>query len=451
MKSKSQFVCKECGAIYPKWLGKCTTCGEWETIIEVISDTDRKGKILTKPNKDYSIKSISEIEYSDENRLVTNINEFDRVLGGGIVPGSVVLLGGDPGIGKSTLLLQTSSNLSQYNPIYITGEESLIQIKSRAERIKDIQFDLRVVAENKLENILDIIKSKSFNFIIIDSIQSIYSVNIDSTPGSILQVRECTAILAGLAKKTNIPILIIGHINKEGNLAGPKILEHIVDTVLQFEGEKGSNFRILRVLKNRYGSTSEIGIFEMLHDGLSEISNPSNLFLESHSIDEVGISISSTIEGTRPILLEVQALVTPTNFSLPQRNISGFEHKRLLLLIAVLEKKLYTPFFKNDVYVNIAGGAYFNDTALDLSIIISLMSSITDKPIKKSLIIIGEIGLTGEIRSVTNIEQRLNEASKLGFQNAIIPKNNKIQFLNSKINIFSFDKIRDAVKFALEE
>lgn len=451
MKSKSQYVCKECGAIYPKWLGKCTTCGQWETIIEVIGDTDRKGKALIKSNKDYLIQSISEIEYSDENRLVTNINEFDRVLGGGIVPGSVVLLGGDPGIGKSTLLLQTSSNLSQYNPIYITGEESLIQIKSRAERIKDIQFDLKVVAENKLENILDIIKSKSFNFIIIDSIQSIHSINIESTPGSILQVRECTAILSELAKKTNIPILIIGHINKEGNLAGPKILEHIVDTVLQFEGEKGSNFRILRVLKNRYGSTSEIGIFEMLQDGLSEISNPSNLFLESHSIDEAGICISSTIEGTRPILLEIQALVTPTSFSLPQRNIAGFEHKRLLLLIAVLEKKLFTPFFKNDVYVNIAGGSYFNDTALDLSIIISLMSSITDKPIKKSLIILGEIGLTGEIRSVTNIEQRLNEASKLGFQNAIIPKNNKIQFLNSKINIFSFDKIRDAVKFALED
>ena len=452
MKQKSQFVCKECGAIYPKWLGKCTTCRKWETIIEHIEETDRRGKPLKLTKKDYEIKKLSEIEYNDEIRLITGINEFDRVLGGGFVPGSIVLLGGDPGIGKSTLLLQTSSNLTNFKPIYITGEESLIQIKSRAERITDIDLSLEIVAETKLENIIDIIKSKNYNFVVIDSIQAIHSVNIESTPGSFLQVRECTALLAEISKSTNIPILIIGHINKEGSIAGPKILEHIVDTVLQFEGEKGSNFRILRALKNRYGSTNEIGIFEMSESGLVEISNPSNLFLGNQISDEIGISISSTIEGSRPILLEIQALATTTSFSMPQRNITGFDQKRLLLLLAILEKKLNTPFFRHDVYVNIAGGAYFNDPALDLGIITSLMSSMMDIPVKKSTIIIGEVGLTGEIRSVSHIEQRLNEAAKLGFENTIIPLSN-YKTLNSTPNlkIHAFDKIRDAISFVLED
>lgn len=454
MKLKTQFVCKECGAIYPKWLGKCTFCGKWETIVEV-DDESLVKKSKSKLKSNYEIKKLSEIDYNEDTRFCTEINEFDRVLGGGFVPGSIVLLGGDPGIGKSTLLLQTCSNLIKYKPIYITGEESLIQIKSRSERIENINNDLEIVSETKLENIIEIIRTNKYNFVVIDSIQAIHSVDIDSTPGSFLQVRECTSMLADIAKSTNIPILIIGHINKEGNIAGPKILEHIVDTVLQFEGEKGSNFRILRSIKNRYGSTNEIGIFEMKESGLIEIDNPSNLFLGNFNTEDIGISISSTIEGSRPILLEIQALATPTSFSMPQRNITGFDSKRLLLLLAVLEKKLHTAFYKHDVYVNIAGGSYFNDPALDLGIIISLVSSLLDVSIKKSMIIIGEVGLTGEIRPVSNLDRRINEAAKLGFKSAIVPKSNiselTTQTSSSNFKIYSFDKIKEAIDFALSE
>lgn len=452
MKIKTQYVCKECGAVYPKWLGKCTSCGQWETIIEqdIEQSTKKNKSILSKKNL---VKKLSEIDYSEDARLLTNINEFDRVLGGGFVPGSIVLLGGDPGIGKSTLLLQTCSNLITENPIYITGEESLIQIKSRAERLNEISPNLNIVSETKLENIIEIIKQNTYNFIVIDSIQSIHSVDIDSTPGSFLQVRECTSILSDLAKSTNTPILIIGHINKEGNIAGPKILEHIVDTVLQFEGEKGSNFRLLRSIKNRYGSTNEIGIFEMKEKGLNQVENPSNLFIGENSSEDVGVCISSTIEGSRPILLEVQALATSTSFSMPQRSITGFDPKRLLLLLAVLEKKLSTEFYKNDVFVNIAGGAYFNDPALDLGIVIALVSSLYDYSVPKSTIILGEVGLTGEIRPVSNLERRVIESAKLGFKSAIIPKANS-KDLNLQIQNFQihpFVKIKDVIEFCFPQ
>lgn len=344
------------------------------------------------------------------------------MLGGGIIPGSLVLVGGDPGIGKSTLMLQLCSNIRHCNPLYITGEESLQQIKYRSLRIENINDELLLLSETNAEAINSVIKTTEASVIIIDSIQSIYSDMIDATPGSITQVRECAMMFMQTAKSTNKAIFLIGHINKDGNIAGPKILEHLVDTVVQFEGEKQYIYRILRCLKNRFGSTNEIGVFEMTDKGLREVTNPSEVFLLGMNKDESGVAIVATMEGARPILLEVQALVTPTSYGIPQRSATGFPLRRLQMILAVLEKRIGLHFSANDVFVNIAGGMSLDDTACDLGIAAALVSSLRDIPLSTKTCLIGEIGLTGEVRSVSSLEQRITEAEKLGFENVILPE-----------------------------
>ena len=419
MKSKTIFVCSNCGTRSARWQGRCPTCGAWNSFVEeeveqhTIKRTTQQGQepIL-----------ISQIQSDSTSRILTGIEEFDRVLGGGMVQGSVVLLGGDPGIGKSTLLLQVSGKFNPLNCLYITGEESLNQISLRSKRIFHKNEDIQILAETNLENIFEKLTAlDNLQFVVIDSIQSISSDKIDAIAGSLLQIRECTNQITNYAKKSDITFFLIGHITKEGVIAGPKVLEHIVDTVLQFEGEKNYNYRILRTLKNRFGSTNEIGIFEMTEDGMIEVKNPSEIFL-SNPTDESGVAISCAIEGSRAILLEVQALVTPSNFAYPQRITNGFEMRRLQLILAVLEKRLGLNFSSRDVFINIAGGIMISDPALDLAIACALISSFKDQKLPQQSVIIGEIGLTGEVRGVGNISQRLLEIQKLKFPNVILPE-----------------------------
>jgi len=420
MKRKSIFVCQICGAKSPKWLGKCPSCGTWDSYLEEQIEIGTKGLSKVKTTKVRTYK-LSEIETGGEFRLITKIQELDRVLGGGIIPGSIILIGGDPGIGKSTLMLQMCKGLEKFNPLYITGEESLEQIKYRSQRISGIPQDLMIVAETNIEQIEYVIKSSESNIVIVDSIQSVYSDKIESTPGSIAQVRECATLLMQTAKQTGKAIFIIGHVTKEGIIAGPKILEHTVDTVLQFEGEKIYSYRILRAIKNRFGSTNEIGIFEMTDSGLREVTNPSEIFLGSRNDNASGIAIAAAIEGSRPILIEVQTLVSQSGYAVPQRIANGYDNRRLNMILAVLEKKLGEKFRMQDVFLNLAGGLYISDPAIDLGIAISLISSLRDKPVDKKTVFIGEIGLTGEVRAVSQIEQRVKEAEKLGFSRCVLP------------------------------
>lgn len=420
MKIKTIYECSECGAKYPKWAGKCSSCESWNSIVEIEENSNRVK--APKTNKKAEIVTLAEISTEQDFRIKTGIAEFDRVLGGGIIPGSLILIGGDPGIGKSTLMLQMCSELSQYKPLYITGEESLKQIKYRSGRLKGIPDDLLLLSEVNMDSISSAILNCDSAVIIVDSIQSMYSPEVESTPGSISQVRECANILMNLSKQTGKAIFVVGHVTKDGMIAGPKILEHTVDTVLQFEGEKNYSFRILRSLKNRFGSTNEIGIFEMGESGLEEVTNPSEIFLARRSENETGVAVVSAIEGTRPILLEVQSLVTPTGYNVPQRTSNGFDYKRLQMILAVLEKKLGIVFRQNDVFVNIAGGMYLNDISVDLGIAVAICSSFRETPIDQRTVLIGEIGLTGEVRSVSGIEQRVSEAEKLGFEKVILPK-----------------------------
>jgi len=422
LKNKIVFECSQCGAKFPKWSGKCSACDAWNSMVETETQVGRVKMPST--NSKNEIKMLSEISTEKDFRIQTGIQEFDRVLGGGIIPGALILIGGDPGIGKSTLMLQMCSGLSPYQPLYITGEESLKQIKYRSGRLKGIPEDLLLLSEVNMDNITNAIIQSDSLVIIVDSIQSMYSPQVESTPGSISQVRECANILMNLSKQTGKAIFIVGHVTKDGMIAGPKILEHTVDTVLQFEGEKNYSFRILRALKNRFGSTNEIGIFEMVDSGLEEVTNPSEIFLARRSESVTGVAVVAAIEGTRPILLEVQSLVSPTGYNVPQRTSNGFDYKRLQMILAVLEKKLGILFQKNDVFVNIAGGIYLNDISVDLGIAAAICSSFRDIPIDSKTVLIGEVGLTGEVRSVSNIEQRISEAEKLGFERIIMPKLN---------------------------
>jgi DNA repair protein RadA/Sms len=432
MKAKSVFVCSNCGARSARWQGRCPSCGAWNSFVEeTVSQTNTpKSK-----SKQSTPTLLSRVQNESTERILTGNEEFDRVLGGGIVPGSVVLIGGDPGIGKSTLLLQISGRFQPENCLYITGEESLNQISLRSKRIFHKDEDLQIIAETNLETIFDSIKDlENLEFVVIDSIQSMSSNNVDGIAGSLIQIRECTNEITNFAKKNNLTFFLIGHITKEGAIAGPKVLEHIVDTVLQFEGEKNYNYRILRTLKNRFGSTNEIGIFEMTDEGMVEVKNPSEIFL-SNPTDESGVAISCAIEGSRAILIEVQALATPSNFAYPQRITNGFDMRRLQLILAVLEKRLGLNFSSRDVFVNIAGGIVISDPALDLAIATALVSSFKDQKLPLNSVIIGEIGLTGEVRGISNISQRLSEIQKLKFQNAILPE-------------ISFQKLHD--KFELD-
>ena len=432
-KDKTAYVCDNCGHESVKWIGKCPSCGQWNTFkeIRVAPSVSGGGKRLTAGGVGNTSSTrntpmpISKVQAKDEPRIDLHDDELNRVLGGGLVRGSIVLLGGEPGIGKSTLVLQTILRMPEKRILYVSGEESTHQLKMRADRIEEnVTDNVIVLSENALEKILMQVDDVKPDLLIVDSIQTIESEAIDSSPGSIVQVRECASALLRYAKTSSVPVLLIGHINKEGVLAGPKILEHIVDTVLQFEGDQHYMYRILRSIKNRFGSTSELGIYEMQQNGLRPVSNPSELLLTRDHEGLSGIAISCAIEGVRPFLVETQALVSTAAYGTPQRSTTGFDQRRLNMLLAVLEKRVGFKLIQKDVFVNIAGGLRVTDLAMDLSIIAAVLSSNVDTPIDKEWCMAGEVGLSGEVRPVNRIEQRIAEAEKLGFTDMVIPKNN---------------------------
>ncbi|MBP7508973.1 MAG: DNA repair protein RadA [Prolixibacteraceae bacterium] len=437
-KEKTIYVCQSCGVTSPKWSGRCTSCGEWNTLTEEIEITGSKKRISGNNNSILQRPvTLAEIPEGKMERFSTFNNEFDRVLGGGLVPGSVILLGGEPGIGKSTLALQTALSFKNKLVLYITGEESLEQIKLRATRLIGENDSCLFLCETSLQNILVQIENIKPDILIIDSIQTVSSEIIDSGAGSVSQIRECTAGIMQKAKSLSIPVILIGHINKEGSIAGPKVLEHIVDTVLQFEGDRNYMYRILRASKNRFGSTNEMGIFEMLHDGLRQVSNPSELLLNSDHQELSGTAVAAAIEGVRPFLIEVQALVSSATYGNPLRSATGFDLRRLNMLLAVLEKRAGFKLITKDVYLNIAGGIKIADPATDLAVICSVLSSNFDISINPNICFAGEVGLTGEVRSVNRVEQRIAEAEKLGFSEIYIPFSNKgvdIKKYSIKIN-----------------
>ena len=447
-KDKIAYVCSNCGQESAKWIGKCPSCGQWNTFKEIRIANDsgqaaarnaasvvRSGKLNDK-NKPMRLRDISS---KDEPRIDMCDAELNRVLGGGLVPGSIVLLGGEPGIGKSTLTLQTILNIPDKKILYVSGEESAHQLKMRAERLKQkdevLSEQVLILTETSLENIFTHIKEEQPDIVIIDSIQTISTEDVDSSPGSVTQVRECASALLRFAKSSGTPVILIGHINKEGTIAGPKILEHIVDTVIQFEGDQHYMYRILRSMKNRFGSTSELGIYEMQQNGLRQVSNPSELLLTEEHDGLSGIAISSAIEGVRPFLVETQALVSTAAYGTPQRVATGFDQRRLNMLLAVLEKRVGFKLIQKDVFINIAGGLRVTDMAMDLSIIAAVLSSNVDTPIEQGWCMAGEVGLSGEVRPINRIEQRIAEAEKLGFSHIIIPKYNLTGINHRKFNI----------------
>jgi DNA repair protein RadA/Sms len=450
-KVKSTFFCQSCGNQYAKWQGQCTACKEWNTIVEELIQKPEKSdwksstntsKHVTKPLK------ISEIDSSKESRLDTFNNEFNRVLGGGIVPGSLILLGGEPGIGKSTLLLQISLKLP-YKVLYVSGEESQKQIKMRAERINPENNNCYVLTETKTQNIFKQIEALDPDIVIIDSIQTLHSDYIESSSGSISQIKECAAELIKFAKETATPVLLIGHITKDGNIAGPKILEHMVDTVLQFEGDRNHVFRILRAQKNRFGSTNELGIYEMQGSGLREVTNPSEILISKKDEELSGNAIAATLEGMRPLMIEVQALVSTAVYGTPQRSATGFNAKRLNMLLAVLEKRAGFRLGAKDVFLNITGGITVDDPAIDLAVVAAILSSNEDVALQKDYCFAAEVGLSGEIRPVQRVEQRILEAEKLGFSTIFVSKYNKISLKNKSIKIQLISKIEDLVGFVV--
>ena len=429
-KNKTVFVCRECGGEASKWMGKCPYCNEWNTFEEVtVSATTSSAKA------DYTkltAENVNSIDSSDEVRIDTKINEFNRVLGGGLVKGSVVLLSGDPGIGKSTILLQVANNIADGKVLYVTGEESKGQIKLRAKRLGVNNDNLLIMCETDVLAIAEYIKEEGPLAVIIDSIQTMYHSELSSSPGSITQVRECTTALLKVAKAFDIPTIIVGHINKGGDIAGPKVMEHIVDTVLYFEGEKSNSYRILRANKNRFGSTNEIGVFEMQTSGLNEVENPSALMLSGKLNGVSGSSICSILEGSRPIFVEIQALTTPTAFGNPRRMASGLDYNRMNLILAVLEKRAGLFFNNLDVYVNVVGGLKLYEPSSDLAITASLISAFKDKAIDSDLCLFGEVGLSGEVRAVPNAASRVAEAERMGFTKCVLPKGCYKQVMNLK-------------------
>lgn len=420
---KSVFFCQNCGHEESKWLGQCPMCKEWNTFVEE-RVTVAKSISSGKAGKDTRIVSLSEVKTENEERITTEIKELDRVLGGGMVPGSLILVGGDPGIGKSTLLLQVCRQLAnkEKNVLYISGEESLRQIKLRAQRMGEFTDNLRLLCETNLESIRNIIEREKPDTVIIDSIQTMYNEEVASAPGSVSQVREATNILMQLAKGLCVTIFIVGHVTKEGTVAGPRVLEHMVDTVLYFEGDRHASYRILRGVKNRFGSTNEIGVFEMRHDGLREVENPSEFMLNGRPEQASGSVVACSIEGTRPILLEIQALVCESNFGMPRRTAAGTDYNRVNLLMAVLEKRIGYHLGNYDAYVNIAGGIKINEPAVDLGIVMAIVSSYKNRPFDEKTIVFGEVGLSGEVRAVNMPEQRVAEAKKLGFEACVVPE-----------------------------
>ncbi|WP_339253074.1 DNA repair protein RadA [Sporosarcina sp. FSL W8-0480] len=427
-KRKTKFMCRDCGYESPKWMGRCPGCGEWNTMdeeVEIVSKGPR-GAFQHTETIQQKAMPIGSIQTSAEPRVKTELGELNRVLGGGIVPGSLILIGGDPGIGKSTLLLQVSSLLANQNQrvLYISGEESIRQTKLRAERLGVASDELYIYAETDLARIHETINDVQPKFVIADSIQTIHHPEVTSAPGSVSQVRECTAELMRIAKTQNIAIFIVGHVTKDGQIAGPRLLEHMVDTVLYFEGERHHTYRILRSVKNRFGSTNEIAIFEMLQSGLKEVLNPSELFLRERSQGGAGSTVVASMEGTRPILVEIQALVTPSSFNYPKRMATGIDQNRVSLLMAVLEKRMGMLLQTQDAYIKVAGGVKLDEPAIDLAVLVSIVSSFRDASAGGMDCFIGEVGLTGEVRRVSRIEQRVIEAAKLGFERVFIPSSN---------------------------
>ncbi len=452
-KVKTVYVCSNCGNKAAKWVGQCSACGEWNTFEEEIEQKNTgfsykssKIKIAAKP------KLIKDITYEKEQRIDTLNAEFNRVLGGGLVPGSLVLIGGEPGIGKSTLALQIAVHLEKYKTLYVSGEESLQQIKLRAERISDEYNNCFILSETQIENIIRNAEELDPDIIVIDSVQTVHTERSDSSPGSVSQIRECTTEILKYAKENGKPVILIGHINKEGNLAGPKVLEHIVDTVLQFEGDRNHIYRILRASKNRFGSASELGIFEMQSTGLREVTNPSELLLSQNEEAVSGVSVSATIEGARPFLIEIQALVSTAAYGNPQRSSTGFDIRRLNMLLAVLEKRAGFRLAQKDVFLNVAGGIKIDDPAGDLAVICSVLSSDIGIALPKDTCFAGEVGLSGEIRPVTRIEQRIGEAEKLGFKRIFISRYNtkSINTSKHKIKIFGASKVEEVFKSLLK-
>ena len=444
-KVKTSFFCQNCGAQYARWQGQCNSCKEWNTIVEEI--IQKAEKQTWKPETSAVKKAskplrINEIDSAQEIRMDSFDGELNRVLGGGIVPGSLILLGGEPGIGKSTLLLQISLKLP-YKTLYVSGEESQKQIKMRAERITPNGDNCYILTETKTQNIFRQIQEIEPDVVIIDSIQTLHTDYIEASPGSISQIRECTAELIKFAKETNVPVILIGHITKDGTIAGPKILEHMVDTVLQFEGDRNHVYRILRSLKNRFGSTTELGIYEMLGSGLREVSNPSEILISHKEEALSGTAIASTLEGMRPLMIEIQALVSTAVYGTPQRSTTGYNAKRLNMILAVLEKRAGFRLGTKDVFLNITGGISVDDPAIDLAVVAAILSSNEDIPIGEGFCFAGEVGLSGEIRPVNRVDQRIQEAEKLGFTTIFVSKYNKISLKNTFIKIRLVSKIED--------
>ena len=445
-KIKTTFFCQSCGTQHAKWVGQCGACKEWNTIVEEVIQKEEKHvwkqsatakQIVNKPLK------IVDIQLNPEERIITNNNELDTVLGGGLVKGSVTLLGGEPGIGKSTLLLQVALNISQ-KVLYVSGEESQSQIKMRAERLETNSSNCLILTETNTQNIFKNIEEIVPEVLVIDSIQTLHTSSIEASPGSISQIRETAAELIKYAKETATPVLLIGHINKDGNIAGPKILEHMVDVVLQFEGDRNHTYRILRSQKNRFGSTSELGIYEMLSNGLREISNPSEILISKKDSDLSGTAIASTLEGIRPLMIEVQALVSTAVYGTPQRSTTGYNLKRLNMILAVLEKRAGFKLGAKDVFLNITGGINVDDPAIDLAIVAAILSSNQDVAINPNVCFAAEIGLAGEIRPVSKIDQRIIEAEKLGYKTLVTSKYNKISSKNHGIRLVLVGKIEEA-------
>lgn len=451
-KIKSSFICQSCGYVSPKWAGRCPSCEAWSSLVEekVTSVSMRKSDGYVSQVKPVPLSQITTEKLP---RIQTHSQEFNRVLGGGLVPGSVVLIGGDPGIGKSTLLLQEGARISgeNFKILYVTGEESAEQTRLRADRLGLSSEHLLILAETALEATLAAIESLRPRLVVLDSIQTVFSGDLESAPGSISQVRECARQMITIAKTQAIPFFIIGHVTKEGYIAGPKVLEHMVDTLLQFEGDRDHYYRILRSVKNRFGSTREIGVFEMTEAGMIDVDNPSELFLSERFKGAPGTSVSCVLEGTRPILVELQALVSPTNYGLPQRVANGMDHKRVALLLAVLEKRIGIRTGTLDVFVNVVGGMRIVETASDLAIITSIVSSARNRPVDPETVLIGEVGLGGEIRAVARADKRVAEAQRMGFKNIILPQPNLAKLnVTTKINLMGVKLADEALEFALQ-
>lgn len=455
-KLKTIYVCSNCGESSPRWMGRCPSCGAWNTMVEDVVVPEPKASARSASARPSGVTSItarrlSEVSTTEEkSRIVTGISELDRVLGGGVVLGSVVLLGGEPGAGKSTLLLQLCGAISdRCQVLYITGEESVRQIKLRADRLQVPQQNIHLAAETEIDDICGLIEQTKPDLVVIDSIQTMHCNDVSSSAGSVSQVKECSARLLTVAKNCEIPTFIVGHVNKDGAIAGPKVMEHIVDTVLYFEGDKTLPYRVLRAAKNRYGSTNEIGMFDMTGHGLTEIENPSQVLLEGRPLGTSGNCVACTMEGTRPILSEVQALVTKSSFNVPRRTASGFDFNRANLLVAVLEKRAGYFFGSLDVYLNIVGGLELDETACDLAVCLAMVSSMLDKPIDDKTVAIGEVGLGGEVRNVTFLELRLREAQRIGFTKAIVPRHSLKQLDPkefSDIELVGVSYLRDAIQ-----